>query len=89
LGDRDKSEELTLELRPDGTVVGTDRCNFIQSTWLPTAKPSEITFGESMLTMRLCPDRPDVIGFPNSARLDDRDQLILSASGRDWTYTRR
>ena len=90
LGDRDKPEELTLELRPDGTVVGTDRCNFIQSNWVPTANPSEITFRESMLTLRACPpDRPDVIKFLTSARLDEQDQLILNASGREWTYTRR
>jgi heat shock protein HslJ len=90
LGDRDKPDELTLELRPDGTAVGTDRCNFIQANWAPMANPSQIAFWDSMLTLRRCPpDRPDVIRFLTSARLDEQDHLLVTASGREWTYVRQ
>ena len=89
LGDPDKPEEFELELGIDGTAVATDRCNFIKSDWVSTADPAKITFAETTITQRLCVDRPDFIGVLASARLDDRDRLLVTASGREWTYERR
>lgn len=89
LGDRDKPEEFTLQLGIDGTALATDRCNYIQSTWVPTADPSKITFAATTITQRLCPDRTDFIGFVSAAHLDERDRLLVTASGREWTYERR
>jgi hypothetical protein len=89
LGDRDKPDEFRLELGVDGTVAATDRCNFMESTWVPTADPSKITFAAMTITQRLCADRPDFIGILTTARLDERDQLLVTASGREWTYARQ
>jgi len=88
LGDRDKPEEFTLQLGIDGTAVATDSCNYMQTTWVPTADPSKITFAATTTTQRLCADRPDFIGLPTAARLDERDRLLVTASGREWTYVR-
>jgi heat shock protein HslJ len=89
LGDRDDAEEFSLDVKLDGTVVATDRCNFIASNWLPTADPSNITFAATTLTQRFCADRPDFIGLLTSARRDTNDHLLVTASGREWTYERR
>ena len=88
-GDRANPEELTLEVRADGTATATDRCNLMQSNWVRLADTSEIKFTQSALTMRACVDRVDVLGFLDTAHLDGQGQLILTASGRIWAYTRR
>ncbi len=89
LGDRDDAEEFSLDVSLDGTVAAADRCNFIKSNWVPTADPSKITFAATTLTQRLCADRRDFIGFLTSARRDEKDHLLVTASGREWTYERR
>jgi heat shock protein HslJ len=82
------SGELALDMRADGTFLADTGCNAQLGKWRVSA--DGLTFYETMISAKLCLDRPDVLAWFVRARLSsDGKELRVEDNASAATYTRR
>jgi heat shock protein HslJ len=66
----------TLELKPDGTFIMMDLCNYKGGRWqVDNGDGRTITFVDVVVTAKACPEHPDMLDLPRSAELDSNGDL--------------